>query len=146
MECRLERTIEFGDLGARLGAEEILQFHVRDGLLVDGKIATDHLRPLGPIAGSRYATLCEVINVAPCIMDRVGTTDRHNVRARMPTFNVCTPLCSRWVHRHRDNAPAPAACLDPATRFLSALLAERVLEDKSFTRSGCDPSAEVTGR
>lgn len=65
MECRLERTIEFGDLGARLCAGAVLHFYVRDSLLVDGKIATQHLRPLGRVAGPRYARLGEIIEVAP---------------------------------------------------------------------------------
>lgn len=65
MECRLERIVEFGELGTRLVAGEIVRFHVRDGLLVDGKIATDQLRPLGRVAGPRYAKLGEVIDVAP---------------------------------------------------------------------------------
>jgi flavin reductase (DIM6/NTAB) family NADH-FMN oxidoreductase RutF len=65
MECRLERTIEFGDLGARLVVGQVLRFHVRDDLLRDGKIPTDRLRPLARIAGPRYARIGEILEMMP---------------------------------------------------------------------------------
>ena len=65
MECRLERIIGFGELGAQLMAGRIVRFHVRDDLLKDGKIPTDRLRPLGRIAGPRYVKLGEIIEAQP---------------------------------------------------------------------------------
>ncbi|MGI6856185.1 flavin reductase family protein [Mesorhizobium sp. 1B3] len=65
MECRLERTIEFGDLRALLVVGRILRFHVRDDLLGDGKIPTDRLRPLARIAGPRYAKIGEILEMMP---------------------------------------------------------------------------------
>ena len=65
MECRLERTIEFGDLRALPVVGRILRFHVRDDLLGDGKIPTDRLRPLTRIAGPRYAKIGEILEMMP---------------------------------------------------------------------------------
>ena len=65
MECRLERIVEFGDLGARLIAGRVVRFHVRDELTANGKIPTDLLRPLGRIAGPRYAKLGDIIEATP---------------------------------------------------------------------------------
>lgn len=65
MECRLERTIEFGDLRTLLVVGRILRFHVREDLLGDGKIPTDRLRPLARIAGPRYSKIGEILEMMP---------------------------------------------------------------------------------
>ncbi|WP_173934688.1 flavin reductase family protein [Chelativorans sp. Marseille-P2723] len=65
MECRLERIIEFGEKGAELVVGRIVHFYVRDDLVVDGKIATDTLRPLARIAGPRYAPIGPVVEMTP---------------------------------------------------------------------------------
>lgn len=65
MECRLERVVEFGDAGARLIAGRITAFHIRDDLVVEGKIATDRLRPLSRLAGPRYAGIGTPIEMQP---------------------------------------------------------------------------------
>lgn len=43
----------------------ILLFHVRDGLLVNGKIDTSALQPLCRIGGPNYARLGEIIRMLP---------------------------------------------------------------------------------
>jgi flavin reductase (DIM6/NTAB) family NADH-FMN oxidoreductase RutF len=65
LECRLHRSIAFGDTGSEFMVGEILLFHVRDGLLVDGKIDTGVLRPLCRIGGPNYARLGEIIRMRP---------------------------------------------------------------------------------
>lgn len=65
LECRLHRSIAFGDTGSEFMVGEILLFHVRDGLLVDGKIDTAALRPLCRIGGPNYARLGEIIRMRP---------------------------------------------------------------------------------
>lgn len=65
MECRLERVVEFGDQGAQLIAGRIVQFHVRNDLLDDGKIPTERLHPIARIAGPRYAPIGPVIEMLP---------------------------------------------------------------------------------
>jgi flavin reductase (DIM6/NTAB) family NADH-FMN oxidoreductase RutF len=65
LECRLHRAIAFGDTGSEFMVGEVLLFHIRDGLLVDGKIDTLALRPLCRIGGPNYAKLGEVIRMRP---------------------------------------------------------------------------------
>jgi len=64
MECRLRHCIEFGDTRSRLLVGEVLMFHIREGVLQDGKIDTERLDPICRIAGPRYATLGEIITMA----------------------------------------------------------------------------------
>ena len=65
MECRLHRAIAFGDTGSQFIVGEVLLFHIRDGLLENGKIDTAKLRPLCRIAGPNYARLGEVLHMTP---------------------------------------------------------------------------------
>jgi len=65
MECVLDRIVEFGEDGTQLFAGRIVRFHVRDDLIADGKIPSDLLRPLGRIAGPRYAKLGDIIEAVP---------------------------------------------------------------------------------
>ena len=44
---------------------EVVHFHVRDGLLEDGKIDTAKLRPICRIGGPRYAKLGEIVTMTP---------------------------------------------------------------------------------
>jgi len=61
MECRLYQEIPFGDTGAEFFVGEVLAFHVRDGLLHDGKIDSVALNPLCRLAGPVYGLLGETI-------------------------------------------------------------------------------------
>jgi flavin reductase (DIM6/NTAB) family NADH-FMN oxidoreductase RutF len=65
LECRLHRAIAFGETGSEFIVGEIIVFHVRDGLLEDGKIDTAKLRPICRIAGPRYAKLGEIVTLVP---------------------------------------------------------------------------------
>jgi len=65
MECRLHRAIEFGDTGSEFIVGEVLVFHLREGLLQDGKIDSAALDPVCRLAGPRYAGLGPVISMRP---------------------------------------------------------------------------------
>jgi len=65
MECRFRQCLEFGETRSRLIVGEVLVFHIRDGLLQNGKIETEALDPIARIAGPRYATLGEIVTLKP---------------------------------------------------------------------------------
>jgi len=65
MECRLHRTIAFGDTGSEFMVGEVLRFHFREGLYEAGKIDTAKLRPLCRIGGPNYARLGEILRMQP---------------------------------------------------------------------------------
>ena len=65
MECRFRQCLEFGETRSRLIVGEVLVFHIRDGLLQNGKIETKALDPIARIAGPRYARLGEIVTLKP---------------------------------------------------------------------------------
>jgi flavin reductase (DIM6/NTAB) family NADH-FMN oxidoreductase RutF len=65
MECRFRQCLEFGETRSRLIIGEVLVFHIRDGLLQNGKIETEALDPIARIAGPRYAKLGEITTLKP---------------------------------------------------------------------------------
>lgn len=65
MECRFRQCLEFGETRSRLIVGEVLVFHLRDGLLNNGKIETEALDPIARIAGPRYAKLGEIVTLKP---------------------------------------------------------------------------------
>jgi flavin reductase (DIM6/NTAB) family NADH-FMN oxidoreductase RutF len=65
MECRFRQCLEFGETRSRLIVGEVLVFHIRDGLLNNGKIETKALDPIARIAGPRYAKLGEIVTLKP---------------------------------------------------------------------------------
>lgn len=65
LECRFHRAIAFGDTGSEFMVGEIVSFHIRDGLCVNGKIDSAALRPLCRIGGPNYAKLGEIIAMQP---------------------------------------------------------------------------------
>ena len=65
MECRFRQCLEFGDTRSRLIVGEVLAFHIRDGLMQNGKIETEALDPIARIAGPRYAKLGEIVTLKP---------------------------------------------------------------------------------
>jgi len=65
MECRFRQCLEFGETRTRLIVGEVLMFHIRDGLLNNGKIETEALDPIARIAGPRYARLGEIVTLKP---------------------------------------------------------------------------------
>ena len=65
MECRFRQCLEFGETRSRLIVGEVLVFHIREGLLNNGKIETEALDPIARIAGPRYARLGEIVTLKP---------------------------------------------------------------------------------
>ncbi|MCZ0735219.1 flavin reductase family protein [Phreatobacter sp. AB_2022a] len=63
MECRLRHVMEFGETRSRLMVGEVLSFHLREGLLADGKVETRKLDPICRLAGPNYATLGEIVTM-----------------------------------------------------------------------------------
>lgn len=65
MEARTERIIELGDAAdANLFAvARILLFHIREDLLVDGRIAPERLRAVGRLGGQSYVRLTEIFDI-----------------------------------------------------------------------------------
>ncbi|MBV8848542.1 MAG: flavin reductase family protein [Methylobacteriaceae bacterium] len=63
LECRLSRTVEFGEPGTRFIAGQILMFHIRDGLCSDNKIDARMLRPICRLGGPNYARLGEIVSM-----------------------------------------------------------------------------------
>lgn len=63
MECRLHRVLEFGELKSNFFVGEVVMFHIRDGLAVDGKIATKDLDPIARLGGPNYVELADVITM-----------------------------------------------------------------------------------
>lgn len=65
MECRLHQVIPFGDTGAEFFVGEVLMFHLRDGLLRNGKVDSVELDPLCRLGGPNYASLGPVQTLRP---------------------------------------------------------------------------------
>ncbi len=76
LECRLRQCLEFGDTRSRLLVGEIVHIHLRDDLVVDGKIDTMKLNPIARIAGPTYATLGEIIRMTPIAQTTKTTITR----------------------------------------------------------------------
>jgi len=60
MECVHERTISFSPTGGEFVVGRVVAWHIDDEVMVDGRIDTQLLRPLGRLAGPRYTSLGEV--------------------------------------------------------------------------------------
>ncbi len=67
MECRFRQRLEFGHTKSRLMVGEVVMFHIRDGLLKDGKIDTKALNPICRLGGPRYAGLGDIITMQPVV-------------------------------------------------------------------------------
>jgi flavin reductase (DIM6/NTAB) family NADH-FMN oxidoreductase RutF len=65
MECRLHSVTPFGDAGAEFFVGEVLCWHLREGLMVNGKIDSFVLDPVCRLAGPNYATLGRHLRMAP---------------------------------------------------------------------------------
>ena len=75
MECCFRQCLEFGETRSRLIIGEVLVFHIRDGLLHDGKIETEALDPIARIAGPRYARLGEIVTLKPVFQTSKSETE-----------------------------------------------------------------------
>jgi flavin reductase (DIM6/NTAB) family NADH-FMN oxidoreductase RutF len=65
MECRLHSVTPYGDTGAEFFVGEVLCWHVRDGLLRQGKIDSAELDPVCRLGGPTYAALGRTVRLAP---------------------------------------------------------------------------------
>jgi len=61
LECRVHRIIELGNASFVVG--EIRRAHVRDGVLTEGRVDIEKLRPLGRLGGDSYAPVRDVIHM-----------------------------------------------------------------------------------
>lgn len=65
MECRLHSVTPFGDTGAEFFVGEVLCWHLRDGLLKNGKVTSADLDPVCRLGGPNYAALGRQIALTP---------------------------------------------------------------------------------
>lgn len=65
MECRHERTLEFGDNGDEFIVGRVVGWHVADSLLDGKRIMSERLRPIGRLGGPKYVTLGDVVERVP---------------------------------------------------------------------------------
>jgi flavin reductase (DIM6/NTAB) family NADH-FMN oxidoreductase RutF len=65
MECVLRHTVSFGAGGDQFIIGEVVAWHIDDAVMVDGRIDTELLRPLGRLAGPRYTNLGDVTTMSP---------------------------------------------------------------------------------
>ena len=63
MECVFRQCLEFGDARSRLIIGEVVMFHIRDGLMNNGKVETEALDPIARIGGPRYARLGDIVTL-----------------------------------------------------------------------------------
>ena len=61
MECRFRQCLEFGETRSRLIVGEVVMFHIRNGLLNNGKVETAALDPIARVGGPRYARLGDIV-------------------------------------------------------------------------------------
>jgi flavin reductase (DIM6/NTAB) family NADH-FMN oxidoreductase RutF len=71
LECRLHLAIPFGREQNYSMIGEVLRYHVRPDLLVNDKISTRKLDPVGRIAGPTYAQLGEMMTLPPAMVRQV---------------------------------------------------------------------------
>ena len=65
MECVLHQVLQFGRSGSEYLVGEVRLFHFREGLCVGGRIDSEHLRPIGRLAGPTYSKLGDVVVMRP---------------------------------------------------------------------------------
>lgn len=63
LECDLDQIVSFGRSGSEFFVGEVKIFHVRDGLLTNGKIDTEALRPVARLGGPVYGKIGEVVRM-----------------------------------------------------------------------------------
>jgi hypothetical protein len=89
MECRVERIIELGDADDpnSFVIARVLLFHVRDDLLVDGRVGIDRFRPVGRLGGESYCRLRDVFEIS-----RPGPDWRAAVKPRSVIPGAAPPM------------------------------------------------------
>ena len=61
LECRLERFIELGS--HRLVIGEVVMFHLRDALFVDGTVDVERLRPIARLSKNNYTRCGDIFEM-----------------------------------------------------------------------------------
>ena len=79
MECRLDRLVEVGE--NHLVLARVLLWRFEDGLRDDTYVDMARLRPLGRLAGPRFATELNVVELAPPAPEPLVARLRHDERA-----------------------------------------------------------------
>lgn len=74
MECRLERIVEVGRDRTAIIVGEILLWHVRDDLVVDGRLDMGRLDPVGRMAGPTYTRTRDRFTLVRPKLRKPGTT------------------------------------------------------------------------
>ena len=65
MECRLHSVQEFGDTRAQFIVGEVVAFHFREGVCVNGKVDLAKLNPVGRIGGLQYCRIGTLVTMPP---------------------------------------------------------------------------------
>ena len=65
MECRLHSVQEFGETRAQFIVGEVLAFHFREGVCVNGKVDLAKLKPVGRIGGLQYCKIDTLVTMSP---------------------------------------------------------------------------------
>ena len=65
MECVHHQTIQFSPTGGEFVVGTVVGWHIADDVMIDGRIDTELVRPLGRLAGPRYSHLGEVTEMPP---------------------------------------------------------------------------------
>jgi flavin reductase (DIM6/NTAB) family NADH-FMN oxidoreductase RutF len=65
MECRLHSVTAYGDTGSEFFVGEVLCWHLREGLLRQGKVDSVELDPVCRLGGPNYAALGRRITLEP---------------------------------------------------------------------------------
>lgn len=63
MECKLKSIIDLGDVQASLVLGEIVAFHVRESLLLDGIVDVTKLKAIGRLGESVYVKTSDLFNM-----------------------------------------------------------------------------------
>lgn len=63
LECKLRSIIDLGDVPASLVIGEIVCFHVRDNIMVDGQIDFKKLKPIGRMGENVYAKMSDLFDM-----------------------------------------------------------------------------------
>ena len=63
LECKLRSIIDLGDVPASLVIGEIVCFHVRDNVMVDGQIDFKKLKPVGRLGENIYAKMSDLFEM-----------------------------------------------------------------------------------
>ena len=79
MECKLRHILPMGEGNVVFG--DILCFHVADDVMVDGRILSSRLQPVGKLDASNYATIDQVERLdlpadVACLVDDFATAKR----------------------------------------------------------------------